>query len=82
VSLENIVNTFDSHFIVGSETAYPVGNLKISSAFDGDSQALAGGLFNVATRVSSMRLLYSISIHKHLFHPYLAGYFYRPGCHI
>jgi hypothetical protein len=37
--------------IAGADIVYPVGTLQISSAFDEDSQSLAGGMFNVATRV-------------------------------
>lgn len=42
--------------IVGADTVYPVGNLHFASTFDQDSQSLAGGIFNVATRVSSSLL--------------------------
>ena len=37
---------------VGADAVYPVGNLQIISHFNDDSQSLAGGIFNVATRVS------------------------------
>lgn len=39
-------------YAVGADVIYPVGNLHIASTFDEDSQSLAGGVFNVATRVS------------------------------
>ncbi|KAJ6601340.1 major facilitator superfamily domain-containing protein [Mycena vulgaris] len=40
-------------FIVGADVVYPVGNLHLSSVFDDDSQSLAGGLFNVASRIGT-----------------------------
>ncbi|KAJ6544040.1 major facilitator superfamily domain-containing protein [Mycena capillaripes] len=40
-------------FIVGADVVYPVGNLHLSSVFDEDSQSLAGGLFNVASRIGT-----------------------------
>jgi len=40
------------YLIAGADIVYPVGTLQISAAFDEDSQSLAGGIFNVATRVS------------------------------
>ncbi|EGN92575.1 hypothetical protein SERLA73DRAFT_190930 [Serpula lacrymans var. lacrymans S7.3] len=39
--------------IVWNDVAYPLGNLQIASAFDEDSQSLAGGVFNVATRIAT-----------------------------
>ncbi|KAF8190405.1 major facilitator superfamily domain-containing protein [Mycena galopus ATCC 62051] len=50
-------------FIVGADVVYPVGNLHLSSVFDDDSQSLAGGLFNVASRLgTSLGLAISSSI--------------------
>ncbi|KAJ6482010.1 major facilitator superfamily domain-containing protein [Mycena sanguinolenta] len=40
-------------FVVGADAVYPVGNLQVCSAFEDDSQALAGGVFNVATRIGT-----------------------------
>ncbi|KAJ7205262.1 major facilitator superfamily domain-containing protein [Mycena pura] len=40
-------------FTVGADVVYPVGNLHLSSVFDSDSQSLAGGLFNVASRMGT-----------------------------
>jgi len=40
-------------FVVGADVVYPVGNLHIASTFDEDSQSLAGGVFNVATRIGT-----------------------------
>ncbi|KAF4568600.1 hypothetical protein EYR40_009994 [Pleurotus pulmonarius] len=40
-------------FIVGADAVYPVGNLQIISHFNEDSQSLAGGIFNVATRLGT-----------------------------
>ena len=40
-------------FAVGADVVYLVGILHISASFDEDSQLLVGGVFNVATRVSS-----------------------------
>ncbi|KAJ7682956.1 major facilitator superfamily domain-containing protein [Mycena rosella] len=40
-------------FIVIADVIYPAGNLYLSSVFDDDSQSLAGGLFNVATRIGT-----------------------------
>ncbi|KAJ7508587.1 major facilitator superfamily domain-containing protein [Mycena galericulata] len=40
-------------FTVGADVVYPVGNLHLSSVFDDDSQSLAGGLFNVASRIGT-----------------------------
>lgn len=40
-----------THAPVGADVVYPVGNLYLSSVFEDDSQSLAGGLFNVASRV-------------------------------
>ncbi|KAF8204419.1 major facilitator superfamily domain-containing protein [Mycena galopus ATCC 62051] len=40
-------------FIVGADVVYPVGNLHLASVFDEDSQSLAGGLFNVASRMGT-----------------------------
>ncbi|KAL0952985.1 hypothetical protein HGRIS_007196 [Hohenbuehelia grisea] len=40
-------------FIVGADAVYPVGNLQIACNFDEDSQSLAGGIFNVATRLGT-----------------------------
>ncbi|KAF9462499.1 major facilitator superfamily-domain-containing protein [Collybia nuda] len=39
--------------VVGADVVYPVGTLQISSAFDEKSQSLAGGIFNVATRLGT-----------------------------
>ncbi|ESK90204.1 efflux protein [Moniliophthora roreri MCA 2997] len=36
-----------------AEVAYTVGNLQVTVVFDEDSQALAGGIFNVATRLGT-----------------------------
>ncbi|KAJ7729261.1 major facilitator superfamily domain-containing protein [Mycena maculata] len=48
---------------VGADVVYPVGNLHLSSVFDDDSQSLAGGLFNVASRIgTSLGLAISSSI--------------------
>ncbi|KAF7347388.1 MFS general substrate transporter [Mycena venus] len=50
-------------FIVGADVVYPVGNLHLASVFDEDSQSLAGGLFNVASRMgTSLGLAVSSSI--------------------
>ncbi|KIM81923.1 hypothetical protein PILCRDRAFT_820793 [Piloderma croceum F 1598] len=40
-------------FVVGADVIYPVGNLHIASTFGEDSQSLAGGVFNVATRIGT-----------------------------
>ncbi|KAJ7757480.1 major facilitator superfamily domain-containing protein [Mycena metata] len=40
-------------FVVGADVVYPAGNLHLSSVFDDDSQSLAGGLFNVASRLGT-----------------------------
>ncbi|KAJ7146260.1 major facilitator superfamily domain-containing protein [Mycena epipterygia] len=40
-------------FTVGADVVYPVGNLYLSSVFEDDSQSLAGGLFNVASRIGT-----------------------------
>ncbi|KAJ7157097.1 major facilitator superfamily domain-containing protein [Mycena filopes] len=40
-------------FVVGADVVYPAGNLHLSSVFDEDSQSLAGGLFNVASRIGT-----------------------------
>ncbi|KAI0742337.1 major facilitator superfamily domain-containing protein [Daedaleopsis nitida] len=46
-----------------TDVAYTVGNLHISIAFDADSQGLAGGIFNVATRLgTSISLALSSSV--------------------
>lgn len=53
VDLEFIkINVISHGSAVGADVVYPVGNLQIASNFDQDSQSLAGGIFNVATRVS------------------------------
>ncbi|KAJ6455296.1 major facilitator superfamily domain-containing protein [Mycena vitilis] len=39
--------------VVGADAVYPVGNLRVCSAFADDSQALAGGVFSVATRLGT-----------------------------
>ncbi|KAJ6606046.1 major facilitator superfamily-domain-containing protein [Mycena vulgaris] len=39
--------------LAGADMVYPVGTLQVSSAFDDDSQALAGGIFTVATRLGT-----------------------------
>ncbi|EIM80377.1 MFS general substrate transporter, partial [Stereum hirsutum FP-91666 SS1] len=39
--------------VVGSDAVYPVGNLHCCSAFNEDSHALAGALFNVAIRIGT-----------------------------
>ncbi|KAJ7590083.1 major facilitator superfamily domain-containing protein [Mycena floridula] len=39
--------------VVGADIIYPVGTLQISSAFDEDSQSLAGSVFNVASRLGT-----------------------------
>ncbi|KAK7063775.1 MFS general substrate transporter [Favolaschia claudopus] len=50
-------------FIVGADVVYPVGNLHLVSVFDEDSQSLAGGLFNVASRLgTSLGLAVSSSV--------------------
>jgi hypothetical protein len=48
--------------IAGADIVYPVGSLLISSAFDEDSQSLAGGIFNVATRVRRVFLGFSTTL--------------------
>ncbi|KAJ8522255.1 hypothetical protein ONZ45_g1154 [Pleurotus djamor] len=40
-------------FVVGADAVYPVGNLQIIQNFDENSQSLAGGIFNVATRLGT-----------------------------
>ncbi|KAJ7718958.1 major facilitator superfamily-domain-containing protein [Mycena maculata] len=37
----------------GADMVYPIGTLQVSSAFDDDSQSLAGGIFTVATRLGT-----------------------------
>jgi hypothetical protein len=37
--------------LVGADIIYPIGSLYLCAHCDEDSQALAGGIFNVATRV-------------------------------
>ncbi|KAF7337738.1 MFS domain-containing protein [Mycena sanguinolenta] len=50
-------------FIVGADVVYPVGNLHLATVFDEDSQSLAGGLFNVASRMgTSLGLAVSSSV--------------------
>ncbi|GBE87203.1 MFS general substrate transporter [Sparassis crispa] len=50
-------------FVSWTDVAYTVGNLQISIAFGADSQGLAGGIFNVATRLgTSLALALSSSI--------------------
>ncbi|EIW86181.1 MFS general substrate transporter [Coniophora puteana RWD-64-598 SS2] len=39
--------------IVGVDAIYPIGNLQITAEFDEDSQSLAGGIFNVTTRIAT-----------------------------
>ncbi|THV01071.1 MFS general substrate transporter [Dendrothele bispora CBS 962.96] len=39
--------------VVGVDIAYPIGSMHLSSAFGRDSQALAGGIFSVATRLGT-----------------------------
>jgi hypothetical protein len=51
--LEFCINSSNLTCAVGADFVYPVGNLHIASTFDQDSQSLAGGVFNVATRVST-----------------------------
>ncbi len=41
-------------FLVGADVVYPIGIVFVSSSLSEDSQALAGAIFNVATRVSSL----------------------------
>ena len=36
------------------DIAYTIGNIQVCSAFDGNSQALAGSIFSIATRVRPM----------------------------
>ncbi len=49
--------------IAWTDIAYTVGNLHVSIVFDADSQALAGSIFNVATRLgTSISLALSSSI--------------------
>ena len=38
--------------LVGADSIYPLGSMQVCAAFDNDSQALAGSVFNVALRVS------------------------------
>ena len=46
-----------------TDVAYTVGNLQVSISFDADSQGLAGGIFNVATRLgTSIALALSSSV--------------------
>ncbi|KAF7325316.1 MFS general substrate transporter [Mycena venus] len=66
--------------VVGADVVYPVGNLHLSSVFDDDSQSLAGGLFNVASRLgTSLGLAVTSSISAaasqkyHRAHPALAA---------
>ncbi|KAI0739552.1 major facilitator superfamily domain-containing protein [Daedaleopsis nitida] len=50
-------------FVAWTDAAYTVGNLQISISFDSDSQGLAGGIFNVATRLgTSIALALSSSV--------------------
>ncbi|KAJ6535086.1 major facilitator superfamily domain-containing protein [Mycena capillaripes] len=65
--------------VVGADAVYPVGNLQVCSAFADDSQALAGGVFNVATRIGTsigLAVISSISTavssHYNRSHPSLA----------
>ncbi|KAJ6552790.1 major facilitator superfamily-domain-containing protein [Mycena capillaripes] len=37
----------------GADMIYPIGTLQVSSAFEDDSQSLAGGIFTVATRLGT-----------------------------
>lgn len=39
--------------MVGADLIYPIGSLHISIACDEESQSLAGGIFNVATRIGT-----------------------------
>ncbi|KIJ59475.1 hypothetical protein HYDPIDRAFT_33163 [Hydnomerulius pinastri MD-312] len=39
--------------ICGVDVIYPIGNMQIAAAFDEDSQSLAGGIFNVMTRLAT-----------------------------
>lgn len=42
-------------FVPGADIAYTVVNLHVCSAFDADSQGLAGSVFVVTTRVSAFK---------------------------
>ncbi|KAJ7581456.1 major facilitator superfamily domain-containing protein [Mycena floridula] len=47
----------------GADVAYPIGTLHLLSSFDENSQSLAGGVFNVATRLgTSLGVVISSSI--------------------
>ncbi|KAF7337696.1 MFS general substrate transporter [Mycena sanguinolenta] len=53
----------DLPYQVGADVVYPVGNLHLATVFDEDSQSLAGGLFNVASRMgTSLGLAVSSSV--------------------
>ncbi|KAF5367005.1 hypothetical protein D9758_003849 [Tetrapyrgos nigripes] len=39
--------------VVGVDIAYPIGNMHLATSFDEDSQALAGGIFSVTTRLAT-----------------------------
>ena len=63
-----------------TDVAYTVGNLQISISFDSDSQGLAGGIFNVATRLGtsislalSSSVANAVSASYHHKHPELAA---------
>ena len=66
--------------IVGVDVVYPVGNLHIASTFSKDSQSLAGGVFNVATRIGTSlglaitsSIATSVSEKYNKLHPELEG---------
>ncbi|KAJ2996286.1 hypothetical protein NUW54_g7258 [Trametes sanguinea] len=62
-----------------TDVAYTVGNLQISISFDPTSQGLAGGIFNVATRLGTSiglaltsSVSAAVSARYHARHPELA----------
>ncbi|KAJ7134992.1 major facilitator superfamily domain-containing protein [Mycena crocata] len=62
-------------FITGADVVYPVGSLHLSSVFDDDSQSLAGGLFNVASRIgTSLGLAITSSIATSVSQRYQRGH--------
>ncbi|GBE87278.1 MFS general substrate transporter [Sparassis crispa] len=67
-------------FVSWTDVAYTVGKLQISIAFGADSQGLAGGIFNVATRLgTSLALALSSSIATAVSDAYAARHPTVPG---
>ncbi|KAJ6615199.1 major facilitator superfamily domain-containing protein [Mycena sp. CBHHK59/15] len=66
--------------LAGADLIYPVGTLQVASAFDDDSQSLAGGIFTVATRLGTSiglavtsSIATAVSQKYHSRHPVLPG---------